>query len=91
MVSATSAAMQGFPENVTSLLHELNQPLTSILGNAQAAMQLLESKSLDARELGEILRDIINDDRRASEIVELLRELLRRDVQKRAVDPGALT
>jgi two-component system sensor kinase FixL len=83
--------MQGFPENVTSLLHELNQPLTSILGNAQAAMQLLESKSLDARELGEILGDIINDDRRASEIVELLRELLRRDVQKRAVDPGALT
>jgi two-component system sensor kinase FixL len=64
-------------ELTTSLAHELNQPLTAILANAQAARQLLES-GLDQDEMREILSDIVEEDKRAGEVIRRLRELLRK-------------
>jgi PAS domain S-box-containing protein len=61
-----------------ALAHELSQPLTSILSNAQAAQLLLTESPVDLRELREILRDIIDEDRRAGEVIGRLRALLRR-------------
>jgi integral membrane sensor domain MASE1 len=55
------------------LAHELNQPLTVILSNAQAAQRFLERRELDREELGEILRDIIAADQRAGEVIRRLR------------------
>ena len=43
-----------------SLAHELNQPLTAILGNARAALRFLEADKLDLVELREILQDIVH-------------------------------
>jgi two-component system sensor kinase FixL len=57
--------------------HELTQPLTSILGNAEAALQLLTQAS-DVTEIEEILRDIIKDDVRAAEVIRRLRSMLAR-------------
>jgi PAS domain S-box-containing protein len=59
-----------------SLAHELNQPLTAILCNAQAAQKFLEREPADLAEIGEILRDIEQDDNRAGEIIRRLRLLL---------------
>ena len=56
--------------------HELNQPLTSILANAQAGRRLLESEAGDPAELKEILDDIVADDKRAAEVITQLRRLL---------------
>lgn len=56
--------------------HELNQPLTSILANAQAGKQIIESGRSDDGELHEILSDIIQDDQRAAEVISALRRLL---------------
>jgi|RhiMethySRZTD1v2_1073278.scaffolds.fasta_scaffold17227_10 signal transduction histidine kinase len=70
----------------TSLAHELNQPLTAILSNAEAAEQLLETAALPLEKLREILQDIVKDDRRAVEIIRRLRGLLARG----AVEPAAL-
>lgn len=70
-----------------SLAHELNQPLTSILSNAQAAQRFLAHDPPDIDELRAILNDIVSEDRRAGEIIRRLRRLLERgDVQQHPVD-----
>jgi PAS domain S-box-containing protein len=60
-----------------SLAHELNQPLTAILSNAQAAQRFLAHDNADLNEVREILQDIVNDDRRAGEVISRLRRLLK--------------
>ncbi len=61
-----------------ALAHELNQPLTAILSNAQAAQRFLEQKPVDLDELREILADIVADDERAGDVIGRLRALLKR-------------
>ena len=61
-----------------ALAHEINQPLTAILTNAQTARQLFKRAHVDPRELNEIMLDIENDGRRAGEVIQKLRNLLRR-------------
>lgn len=56
--------------------HELKQPLTSILGNAEAALCLLKKGTASPGELTEILQDIVQDDERAAQIIQQLRALL---------------
>src|SRR6266542_7070883 len=60
-------------ELTTSLAHELNQPLTAILSNAQAAQRLLAAMPANLEEVQEILKDIVEDDKRASEVIHRLR------------------
>ena len=61
-----------------SLAHELNQPLGIILSNAQAAQELLLQDPPVVAEVSEILSDIVAADRRAAEIIQRLRSLLKR-------------
>jgi len=61
-----------------SMAHELNQPLTSILSNAQAALRFMAHDPPDLGEVRDILADIVRADRRAGEIIWRLRALLRR-------------
>lgn len=56
--------------------HELNQPLTSILANAQVGRQLIESGKASPAELDEIPSDIEADDKRAAGVITQLRQLL---------------
>jgi signal transduction histidine kinase len=65
-------------ELTTSIAHELNQPLGSILVNTETAALMLESPTLDVGELKEILSDIRRDDQRAGEVIRRLRSLLKR-------------
>ena len=71
-------------ELTSSLAHELNQPLTAVLANAQAAHRLLERPHPDPAELREILADIIEEDKRAGEVIRRLRALLRKGEPERA-------
>jgi signal transduction histidine kinase len=61
-----------------SLAHELNQPLGIILSNAQAAQELLAQSPPDIAEVQAILSDIVAADRRAGDVIERLRALLKR-------------
>ena len=61
-----------------ALAHELSQPLSSILSNAEAARFLLRRESVDLAELNSILQDIVTEDRRASQVITGLRALLKR-------------
>ncbi len=73
-------------ELTASLAHEINQPLTAILSNAQAAQSLLRSDGAHRAEVQEILSDIVADDQRAGEVIRRMRALLR----KGEVNPVAL-
>lgn len=66
----------GTDERTGALVHELNQPLTAILSNAQAAQRFLASDRLDLQELREILEDIVTDDKRAAGIVRSIGGIL---------------
>lgn len=61
-----------------SLAHELNQPLTAILSNAQAAQRFIAQEVPDLGEVREILQDIVSDDKRAGDIIQGLRALLKK-------------
>jgi signal transduction histidine kinase len=62
----------------SSIAHELNQPLGSILANAETAELILKSGSPDLEEIREILADIKRDDQRAGEVIRRLRAYLTR-------------
>ena len=62
-----------------ALAHELHQPLTAILTNAQAALRVLARDPADVSEVRNILADIAEDDKRATEVIAGLRALLRKD------------
>lgn len=66
-------------ELAASLAHELNQPLTAILANAQAAERLMAAKPPDLEEVGAILKDIVKDNNRAGEIIWRMRALARKE------------
>jgi len=61
-----------------ALAHELNQPLTAILSNAQAAQRFLAQNPTSLSEVHEILNDIVVEDKRAGEVIRRLRALLKR-------------
>ncbi|MBV8100421.1 MAG: PAS domain S-box protein [Verrucomicrobia bacterium] len=66
-----------------SLAHELNQPLTAILGNTQAAQLLLAEGAVDHDELSQILSEIVQESKRAGEVIRRLRALLRKGETRR--------
>jgi signal transduction histidine kinase len=69
-----------------ALAHELNQPLSAILSNANAARRLLAVEPVDRKELTEILEDIASEDRRAADFIRNLRAFFKRG----ETDPQAL-
>ena len=74
-----------------ALAHELQQPLTAILCNAQAAQLMTARESLDVEELREILQEIVSDDQRAGQVIQSLRALLLRGETKfQRVDIGKM-
>jgi signal transduction histidine kinase len=61
-----------------SIAHEINQPLGTILSNAEAAQIILKSPSPDIAALNEIIGEILHNDERASEVIKRVRSLLKR-------------
>jgi two-component system sensor kinase FixL len=66
-------------ELAASLAHELNQPLTAILSNAQAAQRFLAVNPTDLEEVREILKDIVEDNNRASGVMRRIRALVKKE------------
>jgi two-component system sensor kinase FixL len=66
-------------ELTASLAHELSQPLTGVLTNAQAARRFLDATPPALGEFRDILSDIVEDVKRAGEVIQRLRDLLRKD------------
>jgi two-component system, LuxR family, sensor kinase FixL len=62
----------------SALAHELYQPLSAILSNAQAAQLLIARGNFEMKHIRDILDDIVQDDRRASEVISRMRTLMRK-------------
>jgi signal transduction histidine kinase len=73
LAHATRVATLG--ELAAALAHELNQPLTAILSNAQAARRFLMRGEFAEKDLLEILDDIVRDNKRAGGVIQNLRAM----------------
>jgi two-component system, LuxR family, sensor kinase FixL len=81
----TRVAMMG--ELSGTLAHELHQPLTAMLCNAQAGELLAAKENANSEELREIFQEIIRDDKHACEIIRHLRShLMRGELQLESLD-----
>lgn len=61
-----------------ALAHEINQPLTAIMSNTQAALRFLSTEKPNLDELREILSDIVYDTARSSEVIHQLRDFMKK-------------
>jgi PAS domain S-box-containing protein len=62
-----------------AIAHELNQPLTAILSNAEATRLLLANPSPDLTEIGGAVDDIVHESKRAGAVIDRMRGLLKKD------------
>jgi signal transduction histidine kinase/integral membrane sensor domain MASE1 len=72
------ARLSSMGELTASLAHQLSQPLTGILNNTQAALRYIDSGRASVPALREIIGDIEEDDRRASDVLRRVRDMVAR-------------
>ncbi len=65
-------------EMTASIAHELNQPLSAIVSNANAGMRFIDKDKSDPETLREILVDVAADGRRANEIIRNVRNTIKK-------------
>jgi signal transduction histidine kinase len=88
---ASMARLSSMGELTASLAHQLNQPLTGIRSNAEAAQRFIDSGRATLPQLREIMIDIVDDNQRASDVIYRVRELLARtEWSPRDLDANAL-
>ena len=61
-----------------SLAHEVNQPITAMIGNAEASLRWLAHQPPDLDEVRRLLERIARDGRRVGDIVERTRNLVKK-------------
>jgi C4-dicarboxylate-specific signal transduction histidine kinase len=66
-------------EMAAAVSHELRQPLTAMLANAEAGGRLLEVDPPDVGEAREVFREVMREAMRASEVIEHIRVLIRNE------------
>jgi signal transduction histidine kinase len=66
-------------ELAATIAHEVNQPLTAMVANANATRRMLGNGKANLDEAREAIDDIVKDAHRASQVVERIRSLLRKD------------
>ncbi len=74
-----------------SIAHELGQPITSMMLDAQALQMMIADKTATPETMGEILSDIQAESARATQIIERHRAMLRsHELQKKPIDLNAV-
>jgi len=78
-------------EMTASLAHELNQPLSAIISNANAGMRYIERGKDDPAKLRDILGDVESDANRAYDIIRNVRNTIKKgDPARRQIDLNEL-
>jgi two-component system sensor kinase FixL len=65
-------------ELAASLAHEVNNPVGAMVANASAGQRLIARGNVESEELSELLADIVADGHRAREVIEGIRNMVRR-------------
>src|SRR5881398_2815166 len=72
-------------ELAASLAHEVNNPIGAIVANASAAQRSIAAGKIATGELTELLTDIVADGRRAGEVIQGIRNMVRKGKPRRAL------
>ena len=81
---AHAARVATLGELSASIAHEVNQPLAAIVTNGEAAVRWLDRAEPDLVEARDALGRVIQDGRRASEVIRRIRSLSRKGEQNKA-------
>jgi PAS domain S-box-containing protein len=87
---AQSSRLTSMGELTASIAHEINQPMSAILSNVDAAEMLLDAGNAYGGELRRILDDIRSDDLRASEVVRHVRGMISTRQETQSFDLNGL-
>src|SRR6266404_1117255 len=68
-----------------SIAHEIKQPLTAILANANAGLRWLSNETPDRDEAAAALERIVGDGQRARQVMETVRAMFRKDTEEKAL------
>src|SRR6266436_3515196 len=74
-------------ELAASLAHEVNNPVGAIVANASAGQRLVAAGKIGTEELTELLADIVADGRRAGEVIQGVRNMVRKGEARRSLIP----
>jgi signal transduction histidine kinase/integral membrane sensor domain MASE1 len=89
LAHVTRVSMMG--ELTAALAHQIRQPLTAILMNAQGAQRILGSPRPDYDEIRAVLSDIVDDDRRAYEVIQRMRDMMtKRTIERRLIEVSSM-
>jgi PAS domain S-box-containing protein len=72
-------------ELAASLAHEVNNPVGAMVANASAGQRLLAARKIGVEEMTELLADIAADGRRASEVIQGIRNMVRKGEARRSL------
>src|SRR5437762_6220974 len=72
-------------ELAASLAHEVNNPIGAIVVNASAGQRLVAAGKAGTEELTELLTDIVADGRRAGEVIQGIRNMVRKGKPRRTL------
>lgn len=86
-------------ELAASIAHEVNQPITGVVANAEAALGWLRAEPPNLDRIREILRQVVNDGMRAGDVIHRIRSLIKKapphkawvDVNEAVLDVITLT
>jgi PAS domain S-box-containing protein len=68
-----------------SIAHEINQPLAAIVTNGGVGLRWLDREKPDLHEVRAVLKRIVNDGHRASDVITSIRGMLRKDTQEKVL------
>lgn len=72
-------------ELAASLAHEINNPIGAMVTNANTGQLLLAASKVDLEELQDVLADIVADGHRAREVIQGIRNMVRRSESSRSL------
>jgi C4-dicarboxylate-specific signal transduction histidine kinase len=75
---AHAARVSMLGELTASIAHEVNQPLTAIVTNGEVGLRLLNRSEPDLAEVRELTECVVNDARRAADVIARVRTMARR-------------
>jgi len=66
-----------------SIAHEIAQPIAAVVNNARAAMNWLGTQPPDLEEVRQTLGEIVNDGKRAGDVISWIRALIKKEPPRR--------
>ena len=70
-------------ELAASLAHEVNNPIGAMVTNANAGQRLIARGKIETKELNDLLADIVADGHRAGEVIQGIRNMVRKSKTNR--------